>query len=129
MRFVSVEDQAAVAAAALRRPDLAGRTLPIGRRLTGHELAEGLSSGLGRTIRHVATTPQDLAAVVGPLMGEQVAQVLEDDYGFIGSRPAALGLDADPGASHRELGVGTTPVAEWARAQDWPAAAAVASAA
>ena len=127
MPLVSVEDQAAVAVAALARPDLAGRTLPIGRRLTGRELAEGLSAGLGRTVRHVPTTPAELGAAVLPLMGPQVAQVLEDDYAFIGSRPPALRLDADPDASHRELGVPVTPVADWARVQDWAAAAAVAS--
>jgi uncharacterized protein YbjT (DUF2867 family) len=125
-RIVSVEDQAAAAVAALGRPDLAGRRLPVGRRLTGRQLAEGLSDGLGRDVRHVATTPQDLGAAVRPLMGDQVAQLLEDDYALIAARPAGLGLDADPDASHRELGVPVTPVADWARTRDWTAAAAVA---
>jgi hypothetical protein len=59
-------------------------------------------------------------------MGDQVAQLLEDDYALIAARPAGLGLDADPDASHRELGVPVTPVADWARTRDWTAAAAVA---
>jgi uncharacterized protein YbjT (DUF2867 family) len=127
LAWISAEDQAALAIAALARPDLAGRTFRIGERLTGHELAEGVGAGLGRPVRHAPMDPEAFGESVVPMMGEQAGRILAADYGALVDRPEALRLDADTEGIHRELGVRLTPVAEWARAQDWEAAAAAAA--
>lgn len=126
LAWVSVEDQAALAAAALRRPDLAGRTFRLGARLTGHDIAAAVGDGLGRPVRHA---PMSLAAFVDslvPFLGPQAAQALADDYAAIADQPAALRLDTDSGAINAELGVPLTPVADWVRTQDWAGMAAIA---
>lgn len=125
-RWISVEDQAALAIAALKRPDLAGRTFLIGEALTGPEIAEGISEGLGRTIRYVPITPSAFATEhIAPLMGDVLADALVDDYRYLGSDAPAFELAGDTASAPRELGVAYTPVAVWTRTQDWAAAAAM----
>lgn len=127
LAWISVEDQARLTLAALRRADLAGRTLPIGQRLTAAELADAIAPALGRRIRHAPATPKQFGALVAAMMGEQAGQALAGFYAVLAAAPASLGLDADTDASHRELGVTPTPVADWARTQDWKGAAALAT--
>jgi hypothetical protein len=71
--------------------------------------------------------PEAFGESVVPLMGEQVGRILAADYGALADRTAALRLDAETVEVHRKLGVPPTPVAEWARTQDWEAAAAAAA--
>ena len=127
LAWISAEDQASLAIAALGRPDLVGRTFRIGERLTGPELAGGVGAGLGRAVLHAPMDAEEFGASVVPLLGEQAGQILAADYAVLAARPDALRLDADTGEIHRELGVPLTPVAEWARTQDWEGAAAVAA--
>ena len=127
--WISVEDQAALALAALDRDDfadtLAGRTFAVGRDLSGAEIAAGISEALGKPVRWLALDPADFGAALVPVMGEAAAEMLADDYRLMAGRPEAAGLRPDLGAAPRKLGVPLTPVAEWARSQDWEAAAAV----
>jgi uncharacterized protein YbjT (DUF2867 family) len=126
--WVSVEDQAALALAALERPDLAGRTFALGRKLTGPELAAGIGEGLGREISYVPLTPQAFAAQVEPMFGPQLAAALIDDYSYLGDGGSdAIDIDPDTDQVSKELGIGYTPVAEWARTQDWAGSAAFAA--
>ncbi len=124
-RWISTEDQAALAVAALDRPDLAGRWYPVGESLTGPELAAGIGEGLGRRVRYVPLDPVQWSRSLVPLMGAEVAQAVAEDYALLGSRPAALDLVGDGGQVRRDLGVAATPVAVWAATQDWAGSAAV----
>jgi len=123
--WISVEDQAALAIAALHRPDLAGRWFRIGEQYTGPELAHDISAGLGRPIRYVPLDPEEFGAALAPVMGPDLGAALAADYRMLGSRPAELGLNADTGEIRDLLGVKATPVADWARTQDWQGAAAI----
>jgi len=123
--WISTEDQAALALAALTRPDLAGRWLRIGEQYTGPELAAGISKGLGRTIRYVPLDPTDFGRYLIPVMGEMVAQLLADDYAMLNTRPAALHLDDDTTGVRDLLRVPATSLADWARNQDWQGSAAI----
>ena len=125
-RWVSVEDQAALAVAALRRPDLAGRTFAIGEPRSGPELAAGISAGLGRPIHYVPITPRQFAdTAIAPLMGPELAEALAHDYALIGRGAPGIELAGDADAIVRELGVPYTGIAEWARSQDWEGAARI----
>jgi len=125
-RWVSVEDQAALAIAALDRPDLAGRTFALGEPRTGPELAAGIGAGLGRELRYVPVDPADFARdAFAPVMGEQLAAALVHDYAFIGSGAPGVAIGGDGSEVTRELGVAYTPLEEWARTQDWQGSAAV----
>ncbi len=114
--------------AALSRPDLAWRWLRIGAQLTGPELAEGIGRARGRTVRYVALDPDEFGRSLAPVMGAEIGAALAADYDLLGSAPVELALDTDTAAAHTELGVPVTAVEDWARTQDWNAAAAVATA-
>jgi NAD(P)H dehydrogenase (quinone) len=121
--WISTQDQAALAIAALARPDLAGRWFRIGEQLTGPELAAGISAARGRDVRYVPLAPEVFEQSLIPVVSAEIAAALAANYRVLGSRPPALQLDQDTQVIRRELGVLATPVAEWARTQDWEAAA------
>jgi len=129
--WISVEDQAALAVAALTRPELVqrgglvGKWLRIGQRLTGPELADGIGQARGSTVRYVPLDPDDFGRSLAPVMGPELGAALAADYRAVSSRPAELDLDADTTAAHTHLDVPPSNVADWARTQDWEAAAAV----
>jgi uncharacterized protein YbjT (DUF2867 family) len=123
--WISVEDQAVLALAALDRPDLQGRWFRIGEQLTGPELAKGIGEARGYPVQYVPLSPADFGRSLARVMGEQLGAALAADYRVLGERRAELALDTDTQELRRELGVPATPLAEWARSQDWEAAAAV----
>ena len=122
--WISTEDQAALAVAALQRPDLAGRWFRIGEQYVGADLAAAVGDALGRPVRYVPLAPADFARTLAPLLGEQAAAAVADDYRFLGERSPLLDFDADTAPVRRALAVPPTPLADWARTQPWAAVAA-----
>ncbi len=122
--WISVEDQAALAVAALDRPDLAGRSFTVGHRASGDDLATAVSEGLRREVRWVALDLDEFARSLVPVVGESAAGELAREYRVIGSHPAVADTPLDYDAGPRELAVALTPIAQWARVQDWEGAAA-----
>lgn len=125
--WISTEDQAALAVAALGRPDLAGKWFRIGEKYTGAELAAGIGSGLDREIRYVPIDPNDFGRLLVPALGVDAATAIAEDYATLRTRPPALDLDADTATVRRELGVPATSLAVWTRRQDWLSAAPIGS--
>jgi hypothetical protein len=78
-------------------------------------------------VRYRAITPPEFADALAPMLGA-MAEPIADDYRVIVERADALGIHDDTEAGLAALGARLTPVAEWARAQDWHAAAAGAAA-
>lgn len=121
MQWTSHKDQAKLAAAALTRPDLAGRAFEIGTpdALTGDELAITLESWIGRKITFDPLSPSDFGKRIGDAFGsEATAFALTDLYGAI----AQLDKDAmsvDIEALETTFGVTLTPVSE--HIASWPA--------
>ncbi len=121
--WISVEDQAALAVAALDRPDLAGRTFTVGHRASGDDLAAALSQGLRRDVRWVPLDLDEFAGSLVPVIGEDAAGELAAEHRLTAHHPAVADAPLDHDAAPRELGVPLTPVVDWVRAQDWAAAA------
>jgi len=122
--WISTEDQAALAVAALQRPDLAGQWFRIGEQYIGSDLAAGIGDALDRPVRYVPLDPEDFGRLLAPMLGEQAAAAVAEDYRFLAQRPPLLDLDADTTPARRALAIPATPVADWARAQPWAAVAA-----
>ena len=120
--WISVEDQAALALAALERPDLQGRWFRIGEQLSGPQLAGAIGEARGYAVEYVPLDPEEFGRSLAPVMGEQIGAALAADYRMLGERRTELALGTDTQEIRRELGVAATPVAEWARSQDWAAA-------
>ncbi len=121
--FISTEDQAALAVAALQRPDLAGKWFRIGEPYAGADLATAIGQALGRPVRYVALAPRALGRTLAPIIGEQAAAGVAHDYEFLNQRSPLMNLDADTTAARRELDVVATPLVQWARTQPWAAVA------
>ncbi len=123
--WISVEDQATLAVAALDRPDLAGRSFTVGHRASGDDLARAVSEGLRREVRWAALDLDEFARSLVPVVGESAAGELAREYRLTAQHPAVADTLLDYDAGPRELAVALTPIAQWARVQDWAAAAQV----
>ena len=121
--FISTEDQAALAVAALQRADLAGKWFRIGEPYAGADLATAIGEALGRQVRYVPLAPEALGRTLAPLIGEQAAAGVAHDYEFLNQRSPLMDLDADTTAARRELGIAATSLVQWARTQPWAAVA------
>ncbi|HVF05355.1 MAG TPA: NmrA family NAD(P)-binding protein [Frankiaceae bacterium] len=116
--WVSAEEVGAYCVAALRRPDLAGRTFDVAgpQVLTGAEIAATLSNLLGKPIGWVGITAADYEQALAPLVGPAVASAVAEQIRFIvggGHGPV------DMTATRTELGVDPIPLESWAKTQAW----------
>jgi uncharacterized protein YbjT (DUF2867 family) len=120
--YLSAEDQAAYAVAALDRPELAGELLPIAGpdAVTGPELAAVLGDAMGTRLTYVALSPdqvREALAFTGPDVAAAVAQM----YAWEGTAGTDQ-LDPDLTRTRDALGVIPTSVVDWARSALSPAA-------
>jgi NAD(P)H dehydrogenase (quinone) len=116
--WVSAEEVGAYCAAALARPDLAGRSFDIAgpRALTGDEVAATMTDVLGTPIRWVGISAADYEQALSPLVGPAVAAAVADQIRFIvdGGHGA---VDMDE--TRAQLGVDPVPLDAWVRSQRW----------
>lgn len=121
--WLSWEDAAAFAVAALGRRDLAEqkRTFQLGgaENLTGPELAAVIGRVLGRAVDYAGLAPEDLATTLAAFLGPVNAQSLAGYYRWLGAPPQRALLDVDASEARRELAVAARPVEAWAREFPW----------
>ena len=123
--WVSVEDQARLAVAALDRPDLAQRSFTIGHLASGVDLAAALAQALDRDVTWVALDLEEFAASLVTVVGAAAASELAREYRLTAEHPAVRDSALDADLTARELGVELTSLTQWAREQDWTTAATV----
>ena len=116
--WVSAEEVGAYCTAALKRPDLAGRTFDVAGpdALTGADIVATLSGLLGKRVDWVGISAADYETALAPLVGPAVASAVADQIRFIvggGHGPV------DMTATRAELGVDPIPLDAWAKSQDW----------
>lgn len=110
----SLDDHAAMAVAALGRPDLAGRTLDGGGPdiVTGSELASRIGELTGRAVSYAAVPPSAFGGQLEPFLGPEVARMIAENYEYEGGR-GAHGIAPRAAAVSDELGVTPTPLDSW----------------
>jgi uncharacterized protein YbjT (DUF2867 family) len=121
--WLAVADLGAYVAAALRRPELAGRTLHIGgpQTLDGPGLAAELSAALDLPVRYSALAPDVFERGLSTQLGPAVARGIARGYYWIADNAdAGLYTGTDRGLE-RALARPAMSVAAWARSQTWPA--------
>ncbi len=118
MSWVSSEEAAAYAAAALDRPQLAGSTFDIGgpEPLTGEDMASSLTAALGRPVRYVEIAPDAYEQALVPLFGPAVAFEVAQQIRCIVDRGDGT---VDMSKPRDLLAVQPVRFAEWARRQRW----------
>lgn len=117
--WTSHRDQAVVAAAALQRPDLAGKAFEIATpgAVTGGELAQLLSDWQGRALSFQPLTPESFGNRAEAALGAPgLSYVLSDLYGALNQvAPDQLAIDTD--AIEATFGVTLSPLA--AQIRQW----------
>lgn len=121
--WTSQRDQAAVAVAALRRPDLAGQVFEIASRgpLTGLQLAGALSRWTGRPVHCAPLSPRQFGARVAAAIGNPgIEHVLDELYSALAEPDGTEARDLiDVTAVERAFGVRLHSVEE--RIASWAA--------
>jgi uncharacterized protein YbjT (DUF2867 family) len=116
--WLAAADLGAYAGAALRRPDLVGRTLDIGGpgALDGPALARELSADSKRPLQYRAVPPagieQRLAAQLGPAVARDIAR----SYAWLAEHPDTMMLAGTSSELAGELRRRPLSVREWSRA-------------
>jgi uncharacterized protein YbjT (DUF2867 family) len=120
--WISVEDVAAFAVEALKRPELSGSVFNIGgpEVLTGHEIAKRFTTVLGREVSYYPIPldqfEQQMNAAIGNPVGTEIAALYR---WFVGQSQSPAALDTKPVL--QKLPVQLTPMEQWIRNQDWSA--------
>lgn len=123
--WVTNDDVGAATAAALARPEVAkGRRYRLAgpEALEMTEVAERLGRALDRTVRYRQVSGAEYGRMLAPHLGEQLGAMVGAGYDRMPPGPNPL-LTPDTTAAREELGVAFTPLEDWARRQDWEAAA------
>lgn len=119
-RWISAEDSARFMAAALTREIPAVGYFPIqsDRGLTGAEVAEGLSAGVGRPVRFVAQSPEEFEQMLRQPFGPEVASDIAAAYRYAWEcRPDGWSEDDLSSAEH--FGVEPGNLAKWISSVSW----------
>ena len=116
--WVAADEVGAYAAAALARPDLAGRTFDVAgpQGMTGDEIAASLSATLGKPVSWVGISAADYEQALAPLVGPDVASAVADQIRYIvGGGHGTVAMEQ----TRTEFGVEPTPLDLWAKSQHW----------
>lgn len=110
----SLSDHAAYAAAAVTRPDLAGRRFDLGgpEAVTGQDLADAIAVQVGRPVTYQPVAPHAFQAQLEPFLGVEVAATIAGTYAWESGAGAPL-LRPDTATAQKELGVTPTSLRDW----------------
>lgn len=121
--FISLSDLGRFTTAAVTKPELAGKTLPVGGNLfTGEEIAAAMTEKLGKTVNFVGVKPNDFEQQLIPAFGEVPAREISNLYRFVADKQAYL-VAKDFKATQELLGVTPQTLAEWVNSVAWTAEA------
>lgn len=117
MQWVTQEDVAAFAVAALRRPERANLNLKLAgpERLSGEEIAERFGRALGRPISFRPMPPKEFGAVLDGAFGPG-AGAAAGFYEAAAANPDLLSTDVDLAPALAALPIRPTTLEEWVRA-------------
>jgi uncharacterized protein YbjT (DUF2867 family) len=123
--WICHHDCAQLMMAAMDRPELAGRNIPVGGPETVqlHELAEKLSKAWGRKLSYENQTVPDFCEKISQTMKgrgletELIVSQMHKAYSYYNDVPE---FDIDMGPVLKELPVKLTPIEEWARTHPVP---------
>ncbi|MEO0561965.1 MAG: NmrA family NAD(P)-binding protein [Chloroflexota bacterium] len=116
--WISTGDMAALMVAAAAQPDVENRIFRVNGPgyLSGPQMAEAFSQGLGREITWRELTPREFGNQVGAVMGKEAGDGLAMNYAFIAEHHDTIMPDHDMDAVLAQLPVTLTPLADWVRA-------------
>lgn len=124
--WIAADDAAALAIAALRRPELAGRVVEIGgpEALTGDAIAARFAAALGRPVRYEAIALDDFERGLNASFGAPTGTDITAQFRWYEDRGTTRRVTVDMAPVLADLPVHLTPLAEWIAGHDWTALAA-----
>ncbi|GAB3642620.1 NmrA family NAD(P)-binding protein [Spirosoma arcticum] len=117
--WLSHRDLVRYTVAAIKRPNLVGQKLDLGglQLLTGDDLAQGLSTLLGKPIQYVAVTPDDFEQQLSGPFGP--AREIANIYRFVAGNAKHLQALHLRESTLLKLPIAPLPFDEWARQIQW----------
>lgn len=118
MSWISAEETAAYAVAALDRPDLAGQDFDVGgpEALTGDDIAARFAEATGRSITYVSIDPDDYERALAPIFGDTVALEVAAQVRCMIRRGTGA---TDMTATRAQFGVEPIPLGRWISQHSW----------
>ncbi len=117
--LISLSDLGNYVAAAVIKPSLAGKVLPIGGNLfTGEELASAISSHLNKTVHFLSISPDDFEKQLTSTFGGLAAREVSNLYRYVEQNRNEL-LEKDFKRSESVLSVTPQALNDWVKSVNW----------
>ena len=117
--WISHSDLAKFVASAIKKPDLAGKVLPIGGNLfTGEEIATAISNQIGKKVNYIGLTPDDFEKQLVPAFGELASKEISNLYRYVENNSDKL-VNKDFERSQNLLSVKPQSIQEWVKTVNW----------
>jgi len=117
--FISLSDLGNYVAAAVIKPNLAGKILPIGGNLlTGEEIAASISSHINKTVHFLSVSPNDFEKQLVPAFGELAAREVSNLYRYVEQNNSEL-CEKDFKQTQFLLSVRPQSLNDWVESVDW----------
>lgn len=118
--YISVEDQAKFAVAALKRPELQGNTYRIAGpdTLTGKQLSDKFTAILGRDVQYIAITPAAFQGELAKFIPDDIAEAVAQMYAYETRQGGHL-LSPSLEQTLKDLPINQTAIEDWIRTQNW----------
>jgi uncharacterized protein YbjT (DUF2867 family) len=116
--WIATQDVAALVAAAIYKPELASSSFMVSglENLTGSQLAEKFSIGLGERIDYYPLPPQRFGEILDSILGAGAGKGIADFYQFItDTRQYPVMFVHEMPAVLEKLPVKMTPIEDWVR--------------
>jgi len=117
--WISHSDLGRYVAKAITKPELAGKTLPIGGSLiSGNEIAMAISSEIGENLNFVPVAVNDFEQQLTPGFGPIAAKEISNLYRFIEENHSEF-VDKDYAQTDKILDITPQALNEWASSVNW----------
>lgn len=119
--WISWEDMAAFAVAALKRPELAGRTFDVGgpEVLDGEGIARRFTDALGRPVSYYPVPVAEFEKGLSEALGAETGSAVAGLYQWMEGREDTELFTTDVEALKKDLPVEPTPLSSWIRTHEW----------
>ncbi|WP_420571171.1 SDR family oxidoreductase [Kordia sp.] len=117
--WVSHSDLGKYVAKAIEKPELAGKTLPIGGNLvTGEEITAAIASKINQELNFVPVPPNEFEKQIAPGFGDLAAKEISNLYRFIEQNYSDF-VDKDFQKTNELLDISPQPLLDWAASVNW----------
>ena len=117
--WISHKDLSKYVAAAVEKPELSGKVLPIGGNLfTGEEITAAIASKIGQELHYAPLTPDEFEKQIAPVFGALAGKEISNLYRYAASNREQI-IAKDFKHTQDLLGVVPETLTEWVSSVNW----------